>query len=212
MWASPRRQGSPMMCLMHIGEKKFGRFGWLLLSLLSLLALTPFVDIFGWKIPQSRMFSTVVLLAGMHSLRRDPWMFRVGFGLAFFALVAAWLTQQVDLPALIVADFLLTGAFFAMLTVLILSAILAERVVTFDTVLGGLCIYLLLGVLWVSLYSALEYSIPGSFALQGVAVSELQSDVQEVHRYPELLYFSYVTLTTLGYGDLSPKSSGAQLY
>ena len=89
MWASPRRQGSPMMCWMHIGEKKFGRFGWLLLSLLSLLALTPFVDIFGWKIPQSRMFSTVVLLAGMHSLRRDPWMFRVGFGLAFFALVAA---------------------------------------------------------------------------------------------------------------------------
>ena len=108
-------------------------------------------ELFDFELPRSRLLSTVVLVTGMYSLRREPWMFRLGFGLAILAFLASWLTQRFDAPALILADYLLTGAFFALLTALILSAILAEQVVTFDTVMGGLCIYLLLGVMWVSL-------------------------------------------------------------
>ena len=62
---------------MAMADKKFGHFGWLLVSLVSLLALTPFADVLELEIPQSRLFSTVVLLVGMYSLRRNPWMFRV---------------------------------------------------------------------------------------------------------------------------------------
>ena len=189
---------------------KPGRFGWLLASLVGLLFVTPFLELLELPIPRSRLLSSVVLLAGMYSLRRDPWMFRAGFMLAALALVSAWLSQQFTYPALVLADFLLTGGFLSLTTALILGAILSENRVTLDTVMGGVCIYLLLGVLWVSLYSALEYMLPGSFTLQGLPLSELADATAEVHRYPQLLYFSFVTLTTLGYGDVVPTNPVAR--
>jgi hypothetical protein len=192
-------------------EWKLGRFGWLLISLVGLLLMTPVLDFMDFDVPRSRLLSTIVLLVGMYSLRRDPWMFRAGFMLATLALVSAWLSQRFVYPALVVGDFLLTGGFLGFTTALILGAILAEDRVTLDTVMGGVCIYLLLGVLWVSLYSAVEYMLPGSFVLHGTtSLTALADSTQEVHRYPELLYFSFVTLTTLGYGDIVPTNQLAR--
>lgn len=185
-------------------ERKFGHFGWLLMSLAILLLLTPFSQLLHGPLPRARVLYTIVLLAGVHSLRRDPWMFRGGFALALVALVTGWLTQHWDLPALVIADHLLTAAFLGLTTVLILATILTAYRVTLDTVLGGICVYLLLGVLWVSLYSALEYAIPGSFVAGDVPISALSHSGTEAHRFPRLLYFSFVTLTTLGYGDIVP--------
>jgi hypothetical protein len=191
-------------------DLKFGRFGWLLASLVGLLMIKPFLDFFQLDIPRSRLFSTVVLLAGMYSLRADPWMFRAGSIFATLAFVTAWLSQEFSYPALVLADFLLTGGFLGFTTALILTVILAEDRVTLDTIMGGVSIYLLLGVLWVSLYSALEFMVPGSFALQGVSLTDLTDSTSEVHRYPELLYFSFVTITTLGFGDIVPTNQLAR--
>ena len=137
-------------------------------------------------------------------------MFRAGFILATLALTTAWLSQEFTYPVLVIADFLLTGVFLGFTLALILSAILAEERVSLDTILGGICIYLLLGVMWVSLYSALEYMKPGSFLLQGVPLSDLADATAEIHRFPELLYFSFVTLTTLGFGDIVPANPVAR--
>jgi hypothetical protein len=189
---------------------RFGRFGWLLFSLVGLLLLTPVLEFMELDVPRSRLLSTIVLLVGMYSLRRDPWMFRAGFILATLALGSAWLSQRFSYPALVIGDFLLTGGFLGFTTVLILGAILAEDRVSLDTVMGGVCIYLLLGVLWVSLYSAVEYLIPGSFTIEGISLTQLADATQEVHRYPELLYFSFVTLTTLGFGDIVPTNQIAR--
>jgi hypothetical protein len=137
-------------------------------------------------------------------------MFRAGSIFATLAFVTAWLSQEFSYPALVLADFLLTGGFLGFTTALILTVILAEDRVTLDTIMGGVSIYLLLGVLWVSLYSALEFMVPGSFALQGVSLTDLTDSTSEVHRYPELLYFSFVTITTLGFGDIVPTNQLAR--
>jgi hypothetical protein len=191
-------------------EWTFGRFGWLLLTLVSLLLLTPVLDFMEPDVPRSRLLSTILLLVGVYSLRRDPWMFRAGFVLATLALASAWLSERFVYPALVIGDFLLTGGFLGFTTALILGAILAEDRVSLDTVMGGVCIYLLLGVLWVSLYSAVEYAIPGSFAIEGISLTHLADATHEVHRYPELHYFSFVTLTTLGFGDIVPTNQIAR--
>ena len=68
--------------------------------------------------------------------------------------------------------------------------------VTTDTILGGLCVYMLMGIIWAIMYSFLYYLIPGSFS--GLRVDS------EVNRLLEFIYYSFVTLTTLGYGDLLP--------
>jgi Ion channel len=74
-----------------------------------------------------------------------------------------------------------------------ISRVLHHKRVTYETVLGALCAYVLLGLL---------------FAFMYLAVAELRDDPFFVqagpHQQSEYLYFSFVALTTLGFGDLSP--------
>jgi hypothetical protein len=74
-----------------------------------------------------------------------------------------------------------------------LSRVLHHRRVTHETVLGALCTYVLAGLLFAFLYLAVDELWAGAFFAQAGA-----------HRQSEYLYFSFVTLTTLGFGDLSP--------
>jgi voltage-gated potassium channel len=65
--------------------------------------------------------------------------------------------------------------------------------VTYETVLGALCTYVLLGLLFAFAYLALDLVRDAPFFAQ-----------PGPHEASEYLYFSFVTITTLGFGDLSP--------
>ena len=73
-----------------------------------------------------------------------------------------------------------------------LSRVLHHRRVTHETVLGALCAYVLVGLLFAFLYLAV--AAPGRAVLRPAGAA----------RQSEYVYFSFVTLTTLGFGDLSP--------
>ncbi|MGB2403010.1 MAG: potassium channel family protein [Akkermansiaceae bacterium] len=83
--------------------------------------------------------------------------------------------------------------FLAWLTGLILSSIFRANRVTPDLISGAVVAYLLLGICWGALYSLIELIQPGSFSF-----SHGGRDVSS------LFYYSFVTLTTLGYGDILP--------
>jgi hypothetical protein len=74
-----------------------------------------------------------------------------------------------------------------------ISRVLRHRRVTYETVLGALCAYVLLGLLFAFLYLAVSELRDGPFFVQ-----------PGPHEQSEYLYFSFVSLTTLGFGDLSP--------
>lgn len=67
-----------------------------------------------------------------------------------------------------------------------------------NTVFGAVCGYFLLGLFWAFVYVGIEKIDPGTFAFS----EALDSEASE--RLTELLYFSFVTITTLGYGDITP--------
>ena len=73
-----------------------------------------------------------------------------------------------------------------------------------NRVIGAVSLYLLLGVLWAVAYAVVEMLAPGSFTGFSKALSQGWSS--------EWLYFSFVTMTTLGYGDLSPLSASARTF
>ena len=194
----------------EVDPQASARFGWLLASLIALLALVPIIGEFNPNIPRLRIVFSGVLIAGIYSLsdnRRTLW---VGLALAAPALSASWATQFTNNTLLVYADFALNGSFLAVTLVVILHAILRQERVTADTVLGGICVYLLLGAIWLLAYSALEFAAPGSFLQGGESLSALRPEALESNRFPELLYFSFVTLTTLGYGDITPTSHAAR--
>jgi len=87
-------------------------------------------------------------------------------------------------------------AALTIITIVIAWEAIHEHWVTRDTLFGALAVYLMIGVTSTVLFELIEVSAPGSFTnLQGLSQSQL---------FAELNYFSLVTLTTLGYGDIAP--------
>ena len=84
---------------------------------------------------------------------------------------------------------------------LILRDILLSPEITIDTIRGGICVYLLIGFVW-----ALLYGITAS--LDSNAFSQPIIDIES---YGRAVYFSFTTLTTLGYGDIIPISPLAKM-
>ena len=79
----------------------------------------------------------------------------------------------------------------------LLSFLMQVQKVSQDTINAALCVYLSLGVAWGMVYIVLEILAPGAFR-----IAEFAREPQAMAL--EMLYFSMVTLTTLGYGDITP--------
>lgn len=84
-----------------------------------------------------------------------------------------------------------------------LRRIVAVREADFDTLCGAVAVYLLIGVVWGVSYRFIETLAPGSFDLTGTDTPVGWND---------FLYFSLTTLTTLGYGDISPVTAVARIW
>lgn len=80
-----------------------------------------------------------------------------------------------------------------------LRFILSEGSVTSERIFAALDVYLLIGVMCGLLFCILEEQWPGSFSLQGSSLAGGKRDV-----LAHTVYFSFVTLGTLGYGDITP--------
>jgi len=95
---------------------------------------------------------------------------------------------------LAVATEVFTIALLAVLTALVLKQVFRAGPVTSHRIQGAIVVYLLIGLVWASAYQLLDLLEPGSF--------QVPSDETGLHTQV-LGYFSFVTLTTVGYGDVT---------
>jgi hypothetical protein len=102
----------------------------------------------------------------------------------------------------------LGGAVFLALAVsVILSHLFERRAVNVDDILGTLCGYLLAAMAWANAYATIELLVPGAFDVAG----PIKPALGLWHERESLfLYFSLTTLTTIGYGDVTPVASAAR--
>jgi hypothetical protein len=185
-----------------------GRYLFLLISLLLLFFFYPFFD--GFRIAPRLLgaFFLAILFSAVTAISAGRKSVTAAAGLAFAAFGSYVLAQFVDnlfLRAMTTFSF---GLFFALITVVILRHILRVQEVTFDTILGAICAYLVLGMVWTMAYSLIELFTPGSFLHGGESVA-LGFSGSEGPVVSNFIYYSFVTLTTLGYGDITPNSSPA---
>ena len=94
--------------------------------------------------------------------------------------------------------------FLLFVTAIVFQHVLRSKRATADTIYGAICVYLLLGIVWAAGYRFLESLNPGSFS------GPMGIDTETGIEIPSYLYYSFTTLTTLGYGDVTPVSASAR--
>lgn len=90
-------------------------------------------------------------------------------------------------------------AFFVVTIMILLNRIFSVKTVTVDTIKGGISLYFLMGVLWTMIYMLILLFDPQALSIP-----------VKGHEFSKIMYFSFTTLTTLGYGDISPVSYWAR--
>jgi hypothetical protein len=91
--------------------------------------------------------------------------------------------------------------------VVIVASLIRRQALSLDSVFGAICGYLLLGMAWGVLYSMLDTASPGSFDVGSRLAEQVHADHSHI---PLFTYYSFVTLTTVGYGDVTPVSTPAR--
>jgi uncharacterized membrane protein len=107
-----------------------------------------------------------------------------------------------------VAGLLATAAFVAFVAANVLLAVVRPARVTTNTIVGAICVYLLLVQVFALILFALESYSPGSVV--GAGMQPAAADGNQRLNLHQFLYFSVITLATLGYGDIVPASSTAR--
>jgi Ion channel len=166
----------------------------LLVLLLANFFLLELIDDPRWGAIASTLLAAAALVVAIsdpeagHRIHRSHWILIAAcVALAPFVLLT-------DSTSIIGLAYLLPVVLLVTATLPItLVRILRHRRVTYETVLGALCAYVLIGLLFAFLYLAVDDLRTGSFFAQPGA-----------HAQSEYLYFSFVALTTLGFGDLTP--------
>ncbi len=90
--------------------------------------------------------------------------------------------------------------FYGICLLVFLHRLFSERMVTADTIQGGVVVYFLSGLLWAFFYQTLFLFNPDAILFSDHALDE----------FSDMIYYSFVTMTTLGYGDITPVSRMAK--
>jgi Ion channel len=178
----------------------------LLIALLALLLLYPF---FAGRVMAHAVWdicSSAVLLLGISAISRVRRHVVIAVVLVIAVLRTRWSGYVSDNARLLLVHDGLGMIFFALTACLLLADVLSKGAVTADKIYGALCVYLLIGLTWGFMCLTLEGVQPGSFLVGQARSSGSAKDPAT------LVYFSFVTLSTVGYGDITPLSPPARAF
>ena len=141
---------------------------------------------------------SLILVSGVSMVLKKP---RLGIAVGIFVFLCILINGlELFFPdALALWATLFNFICCGLLVIIILSMVFREAHITLNHVLGAVAAYLLLGLMWAFLYQAVALLSPEAFkraSIVGVdSINALQKD---------LIYYSFVTITTVGYGDIVP--------
>ncbi len=180
------------------------RFNHLLIVLIGLIFASPFLHVKERAdfLPLASLVYTVAVLAILRTITRSDRQFYLGVAikLTVFTLdliIHFGFFKQFELESQVLTLLVRTG-FFVLFVKTLLHELFATQRVNSDTIKGGICVYLLVGFLW-----ALFYKV--AFIFDPRAFSFIDPDNWN------FIYFSFVTLTAVGFGDIFPVSSFARM-
>jgi|SRR3989304_838636 len=180
-------------------------FYWLLLWLALVLVVAPqFENRFGEVI--ERICLTFVLVAAVLANRHRRVVFYAGLAVAIFAGPLIWSSMVIDSANVSLTHYSVLIVFCAFNAGAILVAVLRDHMANPRSIAGIICVYLLLGLMWACAYSAIEYVQTDPFSIINRRTFHTASLERPMTSFSQFVYFSFVTMSTLGYGDVTPRT------
>ena len=179
-----------------------GSFVWLFITLILFLAGLPIAEdtnVVSPGIARSGAFS-VLLAIGVWSLIDSRRLLAIGMVLALLGIALNIAAARSAASGLLLASFVVFFSFLAIAVAHAFERVAFARAISLDRVLGAICVYMLLGIIYAVAYAILHLLVPDAFSPAVASAEDLN----------DWLYFSFVTMTTLGFGDIVPVTATAR--
>jgi hypothetical protein len=192
-------------------ESERGRFTGLLLAQLLFIFMMPFVSesATGTFFRYTGLFA--ILAAGLYAASKDRTERRISM-VILIPVLFAWLGPDF-LPTSVdeVLRYLTPAICFGFTAYVVIRDVYRHESVTTDTILGAIKVYLLLSFAFMFLHAAVLMVRPDAYLIAGEPILEYFRRTPDSRGFSTMLYFSFTTLTTLGYGDIVPAVAFARL-
>lgn len=186
------------------------RFLVLLVSLVLMFLLVPLVDSpFVQKLLGAGCL-TLVFVTGALANRHRPLIFKTAIVLAVAAISLDWSRMLVDNSQVRIIGLVAEIMFFAFTAVMILVAVVRDRMGSTQAISGAVCVYLLMGLGWAHGYLLVEEIESEPFQYSERLVESPASTGEERTSLSQMVFYSFVIMTTLGLGDMWPRTPLAQ--
>ena len=180
------------------------KYAHLLVGMIAIFLAAPFLNNLNIKFPVIDFMFLMIIILTLRVLNLKRYVFTVTIVLAALSFSLDFLINLgvfADTNNMIaIVTILSYGFFMGIALLLLIKNIFSEQCISGDTIKGGMSIYILMGFWWAMVYFAIELFDPNAF-LNTIGV-----------RGPiDFLFFSFTTLTTVGYGDTVPKNDIAKV-
>jgi hypothetical protein len=175
----------------------------LVAAILAYVLLYPFFVGGGLDLAVFTVLISIVLIAATYAVAKDRRVVLVCLAMLLpsILLMGLNLAYQEDTIAIIARALWFTLLAFVAF-VLLRDIIRTKSPLPKELLWSAVALYLLFGVIWAILYSVIEINVPGSF-IHGVLIGHPVGDA-------DFIYYSFVTLATLGYGEILPVTAQAR--
>ena len=194
-------------------ERK-NKYLWLLIALILFSLVMPLQHELG--IANKRygvnVLTALVLILGVHAACRDRVLRFLGTALWVVTAALAMIAEAREGD--IAGVWTTSGRSTSLVAFILLIGLILRDVFTGsisrDRLRGAACAYLLMGVAFGAIYLLIEFFCAESFVVSQNIKGPVPADGKDVFNASRASYYSFVTLTTLGYGDVSPIRPFAQ--
>jgi hypothetical protein len=185
---------------MHFKNKYLNaKFSWSSILTVTVFLFTFIVPVLpeGWGKTPVRLSLTLVFIAAVLSVDKRK---RIYLYLALGAIFLEWLSLFFELWFLVNASKLLNILFFFIVAFTLIRQVATAKIVTSKEILESISGYLLLGIIYSIVISVIMQNDPGAYNL----VREQGTGLGTVSNLSTSLYYGFITLASLGYGDIVP--------
>ncbi len=198
------------MTIVDTGKTLFfrNRFCILFVLLLCVILIPSYFEDSVWIGKFWRGLFTLVLFWALYSVAGSQRILILAVIVLIPTAASTWLAEPGQQKYLAYVDNATNIVYFTLICYYLGRYIIATPRVTAEVIYAAMCLYIMIAVLWAAIYTNIELYYGGAFTFNGLQMAE--AGITQGNLFIQMIYYSFVTLSTLGYGDVLPQHDVAQ--